>query len=48
LNSVADAGDLIISNENYNVSEYIANTAYDPRDQIPNPAYDPNNPGSIP
>lgn len=48
LNTVEDAGDLIITNENYNVSEFIVNTAYDPRDQIPNPLYDPNNPGSTP
>lgn len=48
LNTVEDAGDLIITNENYNVSEFIVNTAYDPRDQIPNPGYDPNNPGSTP
>ena len=48
LNTVEDAGDLLISNENYNISEYIVNSAYDPRDQIPNPVYDPNNPGTTP
>lgn len=48
LDTVDNAGDLLINNSNYNPCEYIVNPSYDPRDQIPNPAYDPNNPSVAP
>ena len=48
LDTVDNAGDLLINNPDYNPCEYIVNPDYDPRDQISNPAYDPNNPSAAP